>query len=403
MRWRRDRRLTLRRWVVVLLGLVVLSAACRGEAGVSDQRETVVEEPIATVGNVLVTPDPGQSKVFGDDDPTLTFTHDGGDSVAFTGALARDEGEDVGVYTITLGDLSAGADFALSLTEEVFTIAPRADVGTDDVPIELERGALPPSWSDQVAIRVGAGPGQGIGCRPTQAPAVTFGWEVVDGRAKFGNGIAACFTGFDLERPLEVVIAGPDGSETRRTLGASYVAEPPESGEEASAGVRSYQLLIAALPGLRPGEYRIDAVQGEATATARFRLLDEAETRMWVVPTVDDDFHLFVWPDIRPGDDFEIVFTGLPAGFSFDLHFFGLPAGEAGGNERPSYLGQHAVRVGDDGSASLRVATSEQDSGLVLCALPEPDVVREVFGFDADESFLLAIWCRHYEFSIGEG
>ena len=56
---------------------------------------------------VTVTPDSGQSKVYGDLEPTLTWTASGltnGDTDrVFTGALDRASGENVGTYAIGLG------------------------------------------------------------------------------------------------------------------------------------------------------------------------------------------------------------------------------------------------------------------------------------------------------------
>src|SRR5207249_2039409 len=77
---------------------------------------------------VVITPTAGQSKVYGASEPTLTFTNDAGllaDS--FTGALARAAGENVGGYAITLGTLSAGTNYSLSLAPGTvnFTITPK--------------------------------------------------------------------------------------------------------------------------------------------------------------------------------------------------------------------------------------------------------------------------------------
>lgn len=58
---------------------------------------------------LTVTPTVGQSKKFGDADPTLTYAYSGevsGETPAFDGALSRAEGEDVGQYDITLGTLA---------------------------------------------------------------------------------------------------------------------------------------------------------------------------------------------------------------------------------------------------------------------------------------------------------
>ena len=73
---------------------------------------------------VVITPSSGQSKVYGASDPTLTFSNDGGLATsAFTGALSRAAGEDVGTYAIGLGTLSAGGNYSLSLAGTPVTFA----------------------------------------------------------------------------------------------------------------------------------------------------------------------------------------------------------------------------------------------------------------------------------------
>ena len=62
-----------------------------------------------TPRDLIVTPNAGQSKKFGAEDPTLHSTNSGrvtGQIPDFTGALSRAEGEDVGQYDITLGTLA---------------------------------------------------------------------------------------------------------------------------------------------------------------------------------------------------------------------------------------------------------------------------------------------------------
>ncbi len=79
-----------------------------------------------TAKPVTITPNGGQGKVYGQSDPALTFTNDGGlASGAFTGALGRAPGGHVGSYAITLGTLSAGSNYSLSLSGTVnFAIDP---------------------------------------------------------------------------------------------------------------------------------------------------------------------------------------------------------------------------------------------------------------------------------------
>src|SRR5207249_3627473 len=84
---------------------------------------------------VVITPDSGQHKTFGDTDPALTFSNDGGlQANAFTGALHRATGENGGTYAIDLGTLSAGTNYSLSLaaTTVNFTINAKGVVITPD-------------------------------------------------------------------------------------------------------------------------------------------------------------------------------------------------------------------------------------------------------------------------------
>jgi hypothetical protein len=101
---------------IVAAGSCSVSAAQAGDSNYNaatsvSQTFTIAKKP------VTITPDSGQSKVFGASDPILPFTNDGGLAAgAFTGALSRAAGENVGSYAINLGNLSAGTDYTLSLS-----------------------------------------------------------------------------------------------------------------------------------------------------------------------------------------------------------------------------------------------------------------------------------------------
>lgn len=83
---------------------------------------------------ITVTPDAGQGKIYGADDPTLTYISAGavnGETPAFSGGLVRDAGANAGSYAITGGTLALAdgsgfkADnYTLKLADEVvyFTI-----------------------------------------------------------------------------------------------------------------------------------------------------------------------------------------------------------------------------------------------------------------------------------------
>ena len=84
-----------------------------------------------TARPITITADAGQSKVFGAVDPALTSTLTSG-SLAFSdsvsGALTRDAGEDVGIYTLnqgtlTIADGNGGNNYAITYVSDDFTIA----------------------------------------------------------------------------------------------------------------------------------------------------------------------------------------------------------------------------------------------------------------------------------------
>ncbi|WP_268037066.1 MBG domain-containing protein, partial [Algoriphagus sp. PAP.12] len=71
-----------------------------------------------TAKEITVTADAGQSKIAGEADPTLTYTAEGladGEGMeVFAGSLSRAAGEEVGMYAITQGTLSAGDNYTIN-------------------------------------------------------------------------------------------------------------------------------------------------------------------------------------------------------------------------------------------------------------------------------------------------
>ena len=67
-----------------------------------------------------------ETKVYGEPDPSLQYTFSGlagGDNTSiFTGSLSRDPGENVGIYAITQGTLSAGGNYVVKFTGNDLTI-----------------------------------------------------------------------------------------------------------------------------------------------------------------------------------------------------------------------------------------------------------------------------------------
>ena len=71
---------------------------------------------------MTVTPDSNQFKIYGENDPTLTYQITSGSVISgdsFSGALSRDPGNNVGLYEITQGTLSLGSNYDLTVTAGV--------------------------------------------------------------------------------------------------------------------------------------------------------------------------------------------------------------------------------------------------------------------------------------------
>ncbi|HEY1192664.1 MBG domain-containing protein [Flavobacterium sp.] len=80
-----------------------------------------------TAKPITVTVDASQKKIYGSTDPILTSTVSpslvGTDT--FTGALSRAIGENVGLYAIEQGDLSAGSNYSITFESKDFEVTPK--------------------------------------------------------------------------------------------------------------------------------------------------------------------------------------------------------------------------------------------------------------------------------------
>lgn len=91
------------------------------EVETQDGTLTITPRPVTVAANAL-------SKVYGEADPTLTYTITDGNVVngdSFSGSLERESGENVRAYAIGKGTLSLGDNYNLSFEEAQFTINPK--------------------------------------------------------------------------------------------------------------------------------------------------------------------------------------------------------------------------------------------------------------------------------------
>ncbi|MEI6184829.1 MAG: MBG domain-containing protein, partial [Bacteroidota bacterium] len=107
-----------------------------------------------TAATVTITPDASQNKVYGASDPTYTYT--ASPSVSVTGTLSRATGENVATYAYTIGTLSAGSNYSLTLNgTNTFAITPATLTYTANAASKTY-GAANPSFSGTVTGFVGS-------------------------------------------------------------------------------------------------------------------------------------------------------------------------------------------------------------------------------------------------------
>ena len=94
-------------------GNIVCSSPGASDVTVATVASTVSARPVTVTANLL-------RKTYGSEDPELTYN--ASEPASFSGALVRAEGESVGVYAITQGDLSAGPNYTISFTGNNFEI-----------------------------------------------------------------------------------------------------------------------------------------------------------------------------------------------------------------------------------------------------------------------------------------
>ncbi|RAI88307.1 MBG domain-containing protein [Algoriphagus yeomjeoni] len=95
-----------------------------------------------TKRTLFITVNPNQAKVYGQPDPVFTYVAsnfgNGDTGAVLAGALSRSPGENIGMYPINLGSLSAGGNYTINFTSADFEIAAkvlniRADAGQSKV------------------------------------------------------------------------------------------------------------------------------------------------------------------------------------------------------------------------------------------------------------------------------
>jgi hypothetical protein len=112
-----------------------------------------------TAKPITVTATAGQTKVYGDVDPTLTYTVSpalvGSDAMA--GAISRIAGENAGSYALNAGTLDAGSNYTISFVSNNFTITAKPITVTADAGKTKVYGSADPVFTYTVSETLASG------------------------------------------------------------------------------------------------------------------------------------------------------------------------------------------------------------------------------------------------------
>jgi len=113
----------------------------------------VAKDFAITAKPITVTADASQAKVYGTVDPTFTYSVSPSlvGSDAFTGALTRVVGENIGIYVINQGSLSAGSNYSVTYVSKDFSITAKPITVTADISQTKVYGAVNPVYTYSVS------------------------------------------------------------------------------------------------------------------------------------------------------------------------------------------------------------------------------------------------------------
>ncbi|MCL2004446.1 MAG: YDG domain-containing protein, partial [Oscillospiraceae bacterium] len=253
---------------------------------------------------VTITPTAGQSKVYGATDPTFDYTASpstlpGGGAITITGALGRATGNDVNTYAYTLGDLTAGANYELTLDNtNTFaitrreltlggTVTPKTYDGTDTATVTVTFSGL--QHGDELTLgtdytvedaefnTANAGTSKTVTATVTLANTVTnytLADDGVAGNLSLTGIINKATTGFTADTPgtIEITFTNTDPN----PYDLEHHLDPRVSNTDAPAGTITYDLgdfeddegILTAKPALNGTEITYTGAgkdSGEAT------------------------------------------------------------------------------------------------------------------------------------------
>ena len=319
-----------------------LSAGSNYDLSFVDDNFTITKKAIT------VTAESGQTKVYGQVDPTLTYTTspalESGDS--FSGSLSRVAGEDVGGYAITIGSLSAGSNYDLSFEDDNFTITKKAITVTAESGQTKVYGQVDPTLTYTTSPALESGDSFS-GSLSRVAGEDVGGYAITIGSLSAGSNYDLSFVDDNFTITKKAITVTAESGQTKvygqvdPTL--TYTTSPAlESGDSFSGSlsrvagedVGSYAITIGSLSA--GTNYDLSFVDDNFTITKKAITVTAESGQTKVYGQVDPTLTYTTSPALESGDSFSgslsrvagedagsyaITIGSLSAGSNYDLSF----------------------------------------------------------------------------------
>jgi filamentous hemagglutinin family protein len=221
-----------------------------------------------TPATLTVTANPN-SKTYGQNDPTLTYTDTGlvnGDTVS--GSLARSAGQNVGTYAINQGTLTASTNYTVSFVGNSFTITP-ASLQVAATPVTTVYGTYPGLGYTATGLTNGDTSAVITGAETRTAGNNVGTYAIQQGSLAASSNYTLTFTGASYTiTPATLSVAAAPGSKVYGTADGTlgYTASGLTNGDTSSV----VSGMLARAPGQNVGTYGIN--QGTLAAGSNYTI-----------------------------------------------------------------------------------------------------------------------------------
>ena len=343
-----------------------------------------------TAKPITVTATPSQTKVYGTTDPIFDYTVSPSlvGSDAFTGALTRVAGENIGNYAITQGNLSVGSNYTITYVSKDFVITTKPITVTADASQTKVYGTTDPAFTYTVSPNF-VGSDAFSGALTRVAGENTGNYAITQGNLSAGSNYTITYVSKDFVITAKPIIVTADASQTKVYGTAnpvySYTVSPSLVSGDSFTGtltrttgenIGNYAITQGSLSA--GSNYTISYVSKDFTITAKPITVTADASQTKVYGTTDPVFAYTVSPSLVSGDSFTGALTRV-AGENVGVYAITQGTLNAGGNYTIMFNGSdftitkadqvitwnQTLGLGCNGETSL-VMTAVSNSGLAV-------------------------------------